>query len=255
MNGRIATLSSVLVVAVVAAPAVAASAAGDDQARLDAAIDGFSERMVEAGWESQGPADDDDDEEEVSSDDEIVAECFADLGFIFEDLDADELPGQIATSESDEFSYAPAGDEASTTDFLSFDITEETASAFAASVDDANVDTLTRYIDILGDKSTGDCLREAFEEEMAAEAQDSDIPVEFDVNVASEGDLGIGEHSAALGYELSGEFFVPINLDVDVVLAQVGNDVVGVAHLISGEPESGFDPRAELQSIVDSLDG
>ena len=62
---------------------------------------------------------------------------------------------------------------------------------------------------------------------MAAESEDTDVPVEFDVNVSNEGNLGIGDHSAALGFELSTVFIVPITLDVEVVFAQVGNDIVG----------------------------
>ena len=107
----------------------------------------------------------------------------------------------------------------------------------------------------MGAKSTTDCLLEAFEADMATESEDSDVPVEFDISVSNEADLGIGDRSVALGYELSAVFIVPIEFDAEVLLAQSGNDVVGVLHAVTGEPISEFDPRAELQLIVDSLDG
>jgi hypothetical protein len=37
------------------------------------------------------------------------------------------------------------------------------------------------------------------------------------------------------------------------VFSQMGSDVVGLVHTVSGEPTSGFDPLVELQAIVDSL--
>ena len=83
---------------------------------------------------------------------------------------------------------------------------------------------------------------------MAAESEDSEIPVEFDVNVSNEGDLGIGDHSAALSFEAVDDVHRADHDRADVVFAQVGNDLVGVAHTVTGDPQSGFDPRAELQT-------
>ena len=48
-------------------------------------------------------------------------------------------------------------------------------------------------------------------------------------------------------------FIVPITVDAEVVFAQAGNDFIGVAYLVAGDAASGFDPRVELQTIVDSL--
>jgi hypothetical protein len=239
--------------AAIGSPGLAVSAAADDQERLDAAMEAFNERMTAAGWQSQGQPEDQD--EEVDASDEAFAECLDELADLFENFDAEEFPGQIAASTSDEFTYTPATDGPATTEEFSIDVTEETASAFSAAVDDANVATVTRYIEVLGAKDTGDCLRQAIEAEMEAESEDTDVPVEFEINVSNESNLGIGDHSAAFGFELSTMFIVPITFDAEVVFAQTGNDFVGVAYVVAGESASAFDPRLELQTIVDSLGG
>ena len=64
----------------------------------------------------------------------------------------------------------------------------------------------------------------------------------------------IGEHSAALSFEVSTVFMVPIKLHADVIFAQVGNDIAGVTYTATGDPQTDFDPRAELQLIVDLLE-
>jgi hypothetical protein len=250
--------AAVLVAASASGPVRVVNAAADDQARLDEAIDAFGERMVAAGWESQGPPDSDDDEaedEDVSAGDDAFLACFEEVAVVLEDFDADEFPGQLAASESDEFVFAAADDAASTTDeLLAFDETEETALALAVSVDDANVATVTRYIDVLGSAETADCIREAVELEMPT-GTDVDIDIEFEVSVENEADLGIGDHSAALRYHVSTMFVVPITADIEIVFAQTGNDFAAVAHIVAGEPQSDFDTRSELQTIVDDLSG
>jgi hypothetical protein len=258
MKRRSIAVAGVLMTAVVGGTTSLAMAASDDEARLDAAMEVFNERMIAAGWESQGPVDDDDDQDDDDAEtegagDEALRECFGEMPTIFEDLDADEFPGQTASSESEEFLWPTPSDSTDTTEAFSFDLTEETAAAFAATVDDANIATVTEFVDVFGAKETGDCIREGLEAEMAAESEDSEIPVEFDVSVSNEGDLGIGEHSAALSFEVSTVFMVPITVRVDVVFAQVGNDIAGIAYTATGDPQSDFEPRAELQLIVDSL--
>ena len=156
---------------------------------------------------------------------------------------------------SDEFSYTAPADGTATTEAFSFDTNVESAAAFVASVEDDTVATVAEFIDLMGAKSTTDCLLEAFEADMSADEEDSDVPAEFEVSVSNEANLGIGDRSVALGYELSAVFIVPIEFDAEVLLAQSGNDLAAVFHAVTGEPISEFDPRAELQLIVDSLDG
>ena len=140
-----------------------------------------------------------------------------------------QLPGQVAESASDEFSYTAPADGTATTEAFSFDTHRGVGGAFAATVDDDSVATVAEFIDLMGAKSTTDCILEAFEADMSAENEDSDVPVEFEVSVSNEANLGIGDRSVALGYELSAVFIVPIEFDAEVLLAQSGNDVVACA--------------------------
>jgi hypothetical protein len=260
MKYRSILATGALIAGMVGGAASLAAAASEDEARLDAAMAGFNERMTAAGWESQGPVEDDADDEEDADDaeaeaagDEAVAECFGEMPAILENDDLDEFPGQTASSESEEFLWPLPADATDTTEAFSFDLAEETAAAFAVTVDDANVATVTEFVELFGAKETGDCIREGLEAEMAAESDDSEIPVEFEINVSNEADLGIGDPSAALSFDVSTVFMVPITLSADVVFAQVGNDLVGVAYTVTGDAQSDFDPRAELELIVDSL--
>jgi hypothetical protein len=262
MKYRSILATGALITAVVVGTTSLVAASSEDEARLDAAMAGFNERMTAAGWESQGPVEDDEDDDESEDDDaeadaagdSAVAECFGEMPAILENDDLDEFPGQTASSESEEFLWPSPADATGTTEAFSFDLAEETAAAFGATVDDANVSTVTEFVDLFGAKETGDCIREGLEAEMAAESDDSEIPVEFEINVSNDADLGIGERSAALSFDVSTVFMVPITLSADVVFAQVGNDLVGVAYTVTGDAQSDFDPRAELELIVDSLE-
>jgi hypothetical protein len=234
------------------------AASADDQARLDAVIEAFNDRMTAAGWQSQGPPPDDGDADVADDEsDEALQECFgALLALVPEGGDADEFPGETASRESDEFIYVPPTEGAVTTDAFSLDFDEEeTVSAFAGSVDDANVSTLTQFVETFGSKETVDCIHRELEAQMEAESADADIPVEFEVDVTNQADLGIGDHSSSIRFSFSIVFMVPISVYAEIAVAQVGNDVVGVAHAVTGEPQSDFDPVAELQLLADSLSG
>lgn len=264
------TISSLAAVATLTTAGVAGASA-DDQARLDAAIDAFSTRMVDAGWVSQGPADDDDDDDDdddidddiddeavdegdddLEPGDEMFAECIGeDLAVIFES--DDEIPGATASAESDEFSFAPEADSTATTEAFSFDFTEHTVSALVATIDDENLDDVARFVDVFGEETTGECLTEAFAAEFADDSAESEIPMEFQVDAVTEGDLGVGDRSSSVTMTMAVVFMVPIELEFQFVFALAGNDLVGVVELVSGEPAADFDPVAEAQLIVDDL--
>ena len=69
---------------------------------------------------------------------------------------------------------------------------------------------------------------------MALEPDDSRFRRVLDISVTNEGDLGVGDRSAVLGYEPAAVFIMPIEIELDVVF-QVGSDVVGLVHTVSGE--------------------
>lgn len=253
--------------ALTVATALPATAASDDESRLDAAMQGFNERMTEAGWESQGlpeeatqgtsVEDEDAEDEELTAEDEAFTECMGELGTLFEGGD-DAFPGETARAWSEEFTFSPPSDAPETTEAFSFDFDaqEEEASAFAVSVDDASVGTLEDFVEVLGSEQTGECIREALEAEMATDSSDAPIPMEFEMDVTTEGDLGVGEQSARLGFGISANIFgIPLDLDASVLMARVGSDLVAVTHFATGEATSGFDPVAELQALADTVGG
>ena len=127
---------------------------------------------------------------------------------------------------------------------------------FAATVDDANVaDRHASSSRLFGAKDTGDCMRRRRSRQRCRRSpRTATFPVEFDVNVSNEGNLGIGDHSAALSFEAVDGVHGADHPRADVVFAQVGNDIVGVSYIVAGDPQSDFDARAELQMIVDSLE-
>lgn len=237
------------------------SAAADDQAVLDAAMESFNERMVEAGWVSQGPSDDafGSADDEPSQNDEAMNACFGDLGAIFEGLDQDEFPGEIARSSSDRFTFTPSTAESSTTESIMFFPAEEEIAALALSVDDAHVEFIGEFLDVFGAKETSDCMKAALEAEMAPDMDGTDameIALEFDVQAATQSDLSVGDHSALLTFGISVNMFgAPIDLAGTVAIASVDNHVVGVMHSTSGAADltSGFDPIDELQALIDSI--
>jgi hypothetical protein len=259
----VAGVVTVLLVSASALPALAqapTSQAGD-QARLDAAIDGFEQRLTDAGWVGE-PADDDEDEDDADAGGDAIGddefnECFGELAAVLEDVDGEEFPGQTAMRESLEFTFVPAGAVPETTEEFSFELgDEETVAAFAVSVDDTGTQLLDSLVDTMGAKETGDCVREAMEAEMAPSSSDEEIPAEFEFAVANEADLGVGERSARLQLGFDMDFMgMSMVFDFSMYLARVDRDLVMLMHGTFGTPAkmSGFDPLAELQTLVDAL--
>lgn len=246
--------------AIVLSLAIPASAASDDQARIDAAMAAFNERMTDAGWESQGPSDGNlgsDDDDEPSEGDEMIDACFGDLPSIFEGLEgADEFPGQTARSTSDDFTFTPPTAGTATTESMFSIPDEEEAAAIAMSIDDAHVDLIGEFLDVLGSEEMSECMKQAIEADMVVDPESTDPlegAFEFEIEVATSGDLGVGEDSAEITFGISMNMFgAPIDLVGTMVFAGVDNDLIGVMHITTGtaEAQSGFDPVAELAAIV-----
>jgi hypothetical protein len=259
----VAGVATAMFVIASGSPAVAEAptSQADDQARLDAAIDSFEQRLTEAGWvgapaEEDEDDDDDDGESDALGDDEFNA-CFGELASVLEDAGGEEFPGQTAIRESLEFTFVPAGAVPETTEEFSFDLdAEETVVAFAVSVDDTGTELLDALVDTMGAKETGDCMREAMEADMASSSTDEDIPAEFEFAVANEAGLGVGERSARVQFGFDMDFMgMSMVFDFNMYMARVDRDLVMVMHGTFGTPEelSGFDPLGELQTLLDAL--
>lgn len=244
-------------------PASPVFAQSDDQARLDGAIDAFEQRLTALGWVGELADEDEDDgvEDEggdVTMGDDEFDECFGELAAVFEDVDDEEFPGQTAIRESLEFTFAPDNGVPATTEEFSFDFgSEETATAVAVSVDDSGLALLDSFVEQMGDKAMGDCIREAMEAEMSADsAAPDEVAMDFDVQVENEADLGIGDRSARLAFGFDGSVMgMSMILDVNMYMALVDHDLVMVMHGTFGSTEiaTTLDPLAELQTLVDSL--
>jgi hypothetical protein len=213
----VAGVATALLVIASGSPAVAdapTSQAGD-QARLDAAIDSFEQRLTDAGWVGAPAEDDEDDdgadaESDALGDDEFN-ECFGELAAVLEDVDGEEFTG---------------------------------------------TELLDALVETMGAKETGDCMREAMEAQMAPSSSDEEIPAEFEFAVANEADLGVGERSARVQFGFDMDFMgMSMVLDFNMYMARVDRDLVMLMHGTFGTPEamSGFDPLAELQTLVDAL--
>ena len=260
MRSRIAIVAGSVALLAVTTGALPVGASADDQARLDAAIDAFGERMTDAGWTSEGSTDDDEpsddvdvDVDEMSEEDAAFAECFDELGIPIEG-DLEEFPGETARSESDEYSFDATPEVSETTELFAIDFEGETISAFAVTVDESGTDTVEQFVEVFGSEETSDCLRSAFESMMAGDIEDTDVPVDFDVEVTTASDLGIGDQSARFELSLAGEV-MGFSLDTvsQLVMARVGSDLVAVAHVVLGGADSAIDPVEELRLLVDSL--
>jgi hypothetical protein len=229
----------------------AAAVATDDEARLDGAIEAFNERMTDAGWESQGSMDQPSDGEDSGDDDggllpvdeEAFRECAGELFALFPGGEVEELPGQTAMSLSDLF--------ASDLGALSGEI----VGAVLVSVDDDNVGTATEFVEAFGSEETAECLSETLSGSGAGQFEDT--PFEMEVDVGAEPDLEIGDSSAMLQLIVdAGAAGISVTtIGLDFAVAQLGNDLTALIYISLGEPDSGFDPRAELELIVDSLEG
>ena len=258
----VAGTAMAVIVSASASPAFAqAPSQAGDQARLDAVIDSFEQRMTDAGWVGAPAEDDDADESDTDAESDAIGDdefnqCFGELAAVLEDVDGEEFPGQTAMRESLEFTYVPDGAVPQTTEEF-FDLgDEETVAAFAASVDDTGTALLDQLVDAMGAKETGDCMREAMEADMASSSADEDVPAEFEFAVANEADLGVGERSARVQFGLDMNFMgMAMVFDFSMYMARVDRDLVMLMHGTFGTPEelSGFDPLAELQTLVDAL--
>jgi hypothetical protein len=208
--------------------------------------------MTDAGWESQGAIDqpgEDDVADAVDdaggllpADEEAFRECAGELFTLFPGGEVEELPGQTAMGTSDLF--------ASGLEMFSGEI----VGAVLASVDDDNVGTVTELVETFGSTETAECLSETLSEGGADQFED--IPFEMEVDVGAESDIDVGDSSAMLqlivGAGAAGVSVTTISLDFAV--AQLGNDLAALIHIGLGESDSDFDPQAELDQIVESLD-
>ncbi len=236
-------------------PLAFADSADDDQAVAEAAMRSFNERMVNAGFVSEGPQSPSGemDPEEAAF---IESECMQATGL---DMPSgNELPGQTARAFSDKFEFVRES-TTSGTDSVRQPVGAY-ASAFVASVDTDHREDLDGYIGYISSEARLACLREwtlgNAEASEAAPAGSAGIEVpqpEFEFTV--ENDLGVGDHSARVDVVMSTMRFDEwYELELTILLARSDRTVVFLTYgTVAGGPLPDVDVEAELEALVDSL--
>ena len=112
----------------------------------------------------------------------------------------------------------------------------EDVSVAAVTVDETGFEAVEAFVDALGSPEHGECLRTQFD------------PGDMEVTITTEADLGVGEQSGQLNW-----MNVTYTAGYWFTASRVANTLVMVFYNIVGEPDSGFDPVAELSAIVDVL--
>jgi hypothetical protein len=213
--------------------AVPQSAAPDQQTRLDTAMAAVDERMVAAGWESPpdfpggpppspGPAGS-----------PVVDVCGYDA---FGNVRSAPwfFPGEQARAYSDLWERQTEALPA-----MHF----EDVMVLTTTVDDAGFEAVTAFVDAVGSPEHGECM----------DAQVDTVYEQDYIAVETQFDLGIGDRSARLAWTnlvyTVDDYFLG---DVYAV-ALLDHTVVLVWYSVVGQPYSGFDPVAELATIVGSL--
>lgn len=255
----------------------AAASGDDDQARADAAMQAFNERLLDAGFGSAGPPEQNDD------DVEDFEQCFGDLATLMATSQG-ATEGETARSFSDEFRLTPkmmtatadskpvgstepaaaddehvesdeSDDEEDADDDAEED-QEELAAAFVVTVDEANRDDVEAFVTQFGTDEAADCFEQEIATAIFGDGSDT-IPEGYGakVEVRNESDLGIGDHSASIEFDV--QFLIMgsrLDMSVTYVAAQSGRSLVIVLHgNVGGFERSGFDPEAEVATIVTSL--
>ncbi len=229
--------------------------AANDQATADSAIAAFNDRMIAAGWVSEGPTE----PEDESANDELFAGCerrFAAVNSVF----TGDFEGETAQAYSDSFVYVPEGSQPATTDLFDLSMDEEFAAALVASVDDDHRDELSLLVDMIGSPELVECVEQAFAEDMAPDSSiaSAELPVveRSEYTIENEADLGVGDASASLRIAFASEIMgEPFQYDITMYFAQVDRTLVGVLTGYTGsvKPASGLDPLEELALLVEDV--
>ncbi|MDQ3542492.1 MAG: hypothetical protein M3431_01315 [Actinomycetota bacterium] len=236
-------------------PLAFADSADDDLAVAEAAMRSFNERMVNAGFVSEGPQSQSDemDPEEAEF---IESECMQATGLTMPR--GSELPGQTARAFSDEFKFVP---EPTTpgTDGPKQPVGDY-AFAFVTTVDSDHRDDLDGYIDYISSEARLTCLREMTlgNAEASAPAPADPPGIEFpqpEFEFTVETDLGIGDRSARVDlFTSTVRFDEWFELEFTILLAKSDRSLVFLGHGTgAGGPLLDVDVEAELQALVDSL--
>jgi hypothetical protein len=210
----------------------------DDQEVADEAIATFEGVMRDEGF---AVADDDEDEDE---DDDLEFE--SDECREFEDAfpGDEELPGETASAESDDFER---GELAPTAEGVL-----ESVSGTVEFVEDP--DDVDLMIELLNTDRANRCFEEAVRIGLESAAAEDEQPLELDVEVEHLDSQGIGD--TGVGFEATGEFETSgITFPFSLAIEVVGVDRAFVSVVVTGfgTDEPTVDRAALLQAMVDAV--
>jgi hypothetical protein len=209
----------------------------NDQAAADGAIAAVEQILRDDGFSATSDQDEDDDLVFESQ------EC-RDFDEAFPDDENQDLPGETASADSDEFErgeLAPAGG------------VEETVQAFAGFVEEP--DDLDPVLELLNDERWGPCIEEAFRIATEAAAAEDQATVEFGgFEVEQLGSEGLGDTGG--GIQLTGQvtasgLTLPVSLALQVV--RVDRALVAIVTTAVGPDEPTADRAALLQVLIDGV--
>jgi hypothetical protein len=209
----------------------------NDQAATDEAIAAVEQILRDDGFSATSDQDEDDD---------LVFESQVcrDFDEPFPDDENQDLPGETASADSDEFErseLAPAGG------------VEETVQAFAGFVEEP--DDLDPVLELLNDERWGPCIEEAFRIATEAAAAEDQATVEFGgFEVEQLGSEGLGDTGG--GIQLTGQVTasgstLPVSLALQVV--RVDRALVSIVTTAVGPDEPTADRAALLQVLIDGV--
>ena len=245
-------------------------AAAADQAKADAAIAVFEQRVTDAGFVDTGPSETSDTAGTTTGSSDVLAEepqsfdaCFGALAPLLDNTSGD-VEGQTARAVSDNYTFTAAPTTAATTGVFDMGPAQDMVAAGVITVDDAHTQLLDQFVSQLTSPDTAACIEGEIAETSAITMPtipeltgvslpdlSSMIP---QIDVHATPDLGVGDASGRLDLGISSNMLgIPIDLDVSLLLARTGNSLVYIAYSTGAEPVSTLDPQAELQAVVDAL--
>jgi hypothetical protein len=204
----------------------------EDQEIADAAIVAFESVLEGNGFTRS--EDDDDDDDEPTFESEECRELEAAFG------DEDELPGEVASAESDDFER----DDFAQTGVFEF------ATASVGFVEDE--EQLREILELM-DEDFAECFNELLEKEIAG---DPDEGVEIgDVRTDGIETSGVGDEAAAFG--IKGNFAVQgigFAMSFELEFVREGRAALSVMTAQVGAGDSRADRAELLQVLIDELD-
>lgn len=222
---------------------------------VQAAIDAFEQRLVEAGFVDTGrPASSDSqgDSDPTATTPETT-NPFEECNAAFFEGETDTLPGAEASTESNAFVFE---DRSSTDTTEMFDMTQpQQMSAVVATIDPASRQQVDDIIAGLTDPATLECLNQAMQDQLESQMGSGDElpPDAIKIEMSTPGAPGVGETSGEIDFAMEVNFMFVIKVDARILIARQGDYVAMISQTNSGGATSDLDAVEQLGLLVADL--